>query len=195
MLVKILTFKKADIEIAAANVLDIAAQIDPSKIVLKIKYHLLTHLREDIIRLGPLLGMATETYEAFNAVFRFCSVLSNHLAPSCDIAMQLAGQESLRHILSGGCWRRDENGDFKHAGPFITNFLSKHTFLQNLLGYGKPDKATIQFPGESNLSFKKKSLRHIHSKAAFISNPSSVSTTSDCPAPPQSLRKPSAQRP
>ena len=38
-----------DIETATANVLDIAALIDPSKIISKIKYHLLGHLREDII--------------------------------------------------------------------------------------------------------------------------------------------------
>jgi len=125
--------------------------IDPSKIVQKIKYHLLTHLRKDIIRFGPLLGIATETYEAFNAVFRFCSVLSNHLAPSRDIAMQLADQESLRHILSGGYWR-DKNGNFKRAGLLVVNFLPKHAFLQNLLGYGRLDKASIQATGQFYLS-------------------------------------------
>ncbi len=114
----------------------------------KIKYHLLAHLREDILRFGPLLGVATETYEAFNAIFRFCSVLSNHMAPSRDIAMQLAEQESLRHILSGGYWRPEKDGNFKSAGPLVVDFLSKHPFLQNLLGYGIPGKASIQAAGE-----------------------------------------------
>jgi len=116
--------------------------------VQKIKYHLLTHLQEDIIRFGPLLGVATETYKAFNAVFRFCSVLSNHLAPSRDIAMQLAEQESLRHILSGGYWCSDKNGNFKSTGPLVVDFLPKHPFLQNLLGYGRLDKSSIQAAGE-----------------------------------------------
>jgi len=116
--------------------------------VQKIKYHLLAHLREDILRFGPLLGIAMETYEAFNAVFCFCSVLSNHMAPSRNIAMQLAKQESLHHILSGKYWRPEKDSNFKSAGPLVVNFLSKHLFLQNLLGYGIPGKASIQAAGE-----------------------------------------------
>lgn len=117
----------------------------------KIKYHLLVHLREDIIRFGPLLGVATEKYKAFNAIFRFCSILSNHLAPSRDIANQLAEQEALRHIISGGYWV-DKKGHFKNAGPLVISFLPKNPFLQNLLGYGRHDKANLQAAGKSKLS-------------------------------------------
>lgn len=127
--------------------LDIAALIDPSKIVQKIKYHLLVHLQEDIVRFGPLLGVATEKYEAFNAIFRSCSVLSNHLAPSRDIANQLAEQEVLRHIISGGFWI-DKKGHFTNAGPLVISFLPKNPFLQNLLGYGRDDKASLQVAGK-----------------------------------------------
>jgi len=49
-------YAQGDVETAAANVLNIAALIDPSKIIAKIKYHLLAHLRADIIRFGPLVG-------------------------------------------------------------------------------------------------------------------------------------------
>ena len=97
-------YAQGDVETAAANILDIAALIDPSKIIAKIKYHLLAHLRADIIRFGPLVGVATEVFECFNAIFQYCSILSNHLAPSCDITHQLAAQETLKHILSGGWW-------------------------------------------------------------------------------------------
>lgn len=97
-------YPQADVETAAANVLNIAALIDPSKIIAKIKYHLLAHLRADIICFGPLVGVATEVFECFNAIFRYCSILSNHLAPSRDITDQLAAQETLKHILSGGWW-------------------------------------------------------------------------------------------
>ncbi|KAJ7794625.1 hypothetical protein B0H14DRAFT_2316237, partial [Mycena olivaceomarginata] len=49
-----------DHKIAVANVLDAVAQINPSKIMTKIKYHLLTHLDFNVIELGPLIAMATE---------------------------------------------------------------------------------------------------------------------------------------
>lgn len=130
--------KKDNVETAAANVLDIAALIDPSKIIAKIKYHLLAHLHQDIIRYGPLVGVATETFECFNAIFRYCSILSNHRAPSRDIALQLAEQEVLRHLLSGGRWKAaNGDSDWKQPGPSITKFLGGNTFLTTLLGYGR----------------------------------------------------------
>ncbi|KAJ7018362.1 hypothetical protein C8F04DRAFT_904214, partial [Mycena alexandri] len=45
---------------AVANVLDIFATIDPSKIITKIKYHLLVHIEEDAVEIGPLIGAMTE---------------------------------------------------------------------------------------------------------------------------------------
>ncbi|KDR65101.1 hypothetical protein GALMADRAFT_48977, partial [Galerina marginata CBS 339.88] len=50
----------SDVEIAAANVLDLFAMIDPSKMTNKMKLHLLVHLKEDILRFGPLVGTASE---------------------------------------------------------------------------------------------------------------------------------------
>ncbi|KAJ7827278.1 hypothetical protein B0H14DRAFT_3088392 [Mycena olivaceomarginata] len=58
-----LTQYRNDLKIAVANVLD------------AIKYHLLTHIDFDAIELGPLIAMATEIFESFNAVFRYCSIL------------------------------------------------------------------------------------------------------------------------
>ncbi|KAK1222588.1 hypothetical protein PQX77_014561 [Marasmius sp. AFHP31] len=94
----------SDIDIGVANVLDAFAQVDPSKIPAKSKFHLLTHLVEDIKRFGPLVGLSTEVFELFNSVFRACSILSNHLAPSRDIALQLADQEGLKQRMSRGWW-------------------------------------------------------------------------------------------
>ncbi|KAJ7330337.1 hypothetical protein DFH08DRAFT_815254 [Mycena albidolilacea] len=93
-----------DLKVAVANVLDIFATIDPSKIITKIKYHLLVHTNADVVRFDPLIGLATEGFESYNGVFRFCSILSNHLAPSREIAIQLADQEGLKHHLTGGFW-------------------------------------------------------------------------------------------
>ncbi|KJA16967.1 hypothetical protein HYPSUDRAFT_112369, partial [Hypholoma sublateritium FD-334 SS-4] len=124
----------SDVEVAAANVLDLFAMIDPTKMTSKVKLHLLAHLKEDIIRFGPLVGVATETFECFNAIFRFCSIFSNHLAPSRDIAFQLATQEVLKHRLTGGWWPT-ENGEWTAPGPSVRNFIHDHPTLQALIGW------------------------------------------------------------
>jgi hypothetical protein len=48
------------------------------------------------------MGAATEIFESFNTIFRYYSILSNHLAPSHDIAVQLRDQGGLKHCLTGG---------------------------------------------------------------------------------------------
>ena len=125
---------QSDIEIAAANVLDLFAMIDPSKITCKMKLHLLVHLKEDILRFGPLVGAATETFECFNAIFRYCSIFSNQLTPSRDIAFQLARQESLKHRLTGGWWPTSD-GEWKRSGSSVCNFFQDHPTLQALVGW------------------------------------------------------------
>ncbi|KAJ6563459.1 hypothetical protein B0H10DRAFT_1828068, partial [Mycena sp. CBHHK59/15] len=128
-----------DLKIAVGNVLDAVAQIDPSKIMTKIKYHLLTHLDFDAIQLGPLIAMATEIFESFNAVFRYCSIYSNHLAPSRDIANQFGQQETVKHQLTGGRWMSKSTGDWHVAGPGVRHFIEKHPILQRLVGW-MPEK-------------------------------------------------------
>ncbi|KJA24001.1 hypothetical protein HYPSUDRAFT_1078326 [Hypholoma sublateritium FD-334 SS-4] len=141
----------SDVEVAAANVLDLFAMIDPTKMTSKVKLHLLAHLKEDIIRFGPLVGVATETFECFNAIFRFCSIFSNHLAPSRDIAFQLASQEVIKHRLTGGWWPT-ENGEWNAPGPSVQNFIHDHPTLQALIGWTS-NKLLI------NGSFKLKPLK------------------------------------
>lgn len=108
--------------------------IDPSKITSKIKLHLLVHLKEDILRFGPLVGVATEVFERYNAIFRYCSIFSNHLAPSRDIAFQLAGQETLKHRLTGGWWPKAD-GEWEQPGPSVRNFIHDHPTLQAVVGW------------------------------------------------------------
>lgn len=100
----------------------------------KLKLHLLVHLKGDILRFGPLVGVATETFECFNAIFRFCSIYSNHLAPSRDIAFQLASQEVLKYRLTGGWWLVGD-GTWKRPGPSVQNFIYDHPTLQALIGW------------------------------------------------------------
>ena len=141
------SFSQTDIEIAAANVLDIAAEIDPSKLIAKQKYHLLAHLREDIIRFGPLIGVATEIFESYNSIFRYCSILSNHMAPSRDIAYQLAEQETAKHLLSGGWWL-SMKGIWKEPGPGIRNYISGNPLLQTLCGW---TSKVVALPGKYSI--------------------------------------------
>ncbi|KAJ7227863.1 hypothetical protein C8J57DRAFT_1439998 [Mycena rebaudengoi] len=110
---------RQDLKIAVANVFDIFATIDPSKIVTKIKYHLLAHIDEDVLEFGPLIGMITEIYDCFN-----------------DIAIQLGDQEGLKHRLTGGRWKTMAN-EWMRAGPGVRHFLEKHPILQKLLGWSE----------------------------------------------------------
>ena len=119
---------------AAANVLDITALVDPSNIISKIKYHLLGHLQEDIIHFGPLVGVVTEVFECFNATFWYCSILSNHLSPSQNIAHQLAKQETVKHILSGGWWAVMDGG-WDRSGTSVRNFIMTDKVLQVFIGW------------------------------------------------------------
>lgn len=119
--------------------LNAVAQIDPSRIMTKIKYHLLTHINFDTIQLGPLIAMATEIFESFNAVFRYCSIYSNHLAPSRDITIQFGRQETVKHQLTGGRWMFKSTGDWHAAGPDVRHFIEKHPILQRLVGW-TPEK-------------------------------------------------------
>ncbi|KAJ7448584.1 hypothetical protein FB451DRAFT_1053799 [Mycena latifolia] len=127
-----------DVETATSNVLDIFAMIDPTKIITKNKLHIMTHTKTDILRHGPLVGVATEGFEGYNGVFRFCSIFSNHLAPSRDIAHQLAKQEGLKHRLTGGWWL-DEIGQWVQAGSAVRDFLVARPILQALLGWTDPE--------------------------------------------------------
>ncbi|KAJ7454647.1 hypothetical protein B0H11DRAFT_1926478 [Mycena galericulata] len=92
----------ADVENAVSNVLDLFAMLDPTKILAKNKLHILAHIRADVLRHGPLLGVITEGFESYNA-------------PSRDISRQLAHQEGLKHRLTGGWWL-SETGEWEQAG-------------------------------------------------------------------------------
>ncbi|KAJ7433313.1 hypothetical protein B0H11DRAFT_2165040 [Mycena galericulata] len=139
---------RRDLRVAVANVLDIFASIDPSKILTKIKYHLLVHIDEDVVQFGPLLAVITEIFESFNGAFRYSSLLSNHLAPSRDIARQLGDQEGVKHRLTGGWWSSSEDGKWERAGNGVRHFMAQHSILQKLLGW-TAEKSTK--PGDIKL--------------------------------------------
>jgi len=141
---------KADLQILLDNVLDLWAVFDPSRIQYKYKLHVLSHLKADILRFGPAVLFATEIFECWNAVFRLCSVLSNHQAPSFDIATTLAGLERFKHQVSGGWWKNG-NGDYIQAGTKVRNFLSNNKELRRRLGLA--DRSSSP-PGKFLLNYR-----------------------------------------
>ncbi|EIW73880.1 hypothetical protein CONPUDRAFT_25752, partial [Coniophora puteana RWD-64-598 SS2] len=122
-----------DLRVAIANVLDSMDDLEPSKIIQKMKLQVLIHLEEDIRRFGPAVRYSTEIFECFNAVFRLCSILSNHLAPSRDIATKFASMDRIKHILSGGYWYED--GSWVCASKNVLQLLHEEPVLQNHLGW------------------------------------------------------------
>src|ERR1700761_5040459 len=113
------------------------------------------HMPQMTYATKALLLVATEGFECFNAIFRNCSIYSNHQAPSRDIAHQLSNQEFIKHILTGGFWKTDE-GSWTRTGAGLRDYLQTTPFLQKLLGWSeaKPSVpgipspfSTMYFPG------------------------------------------------
>ncbi|KAJ6538430.1 hypothetical protein B0H10DRAFT_2203947 [Mycena sp. CBHHK59/15] len=73
---------------------------------------------------------------SFNTVFRLCSVLSNHQAPSCDIAFKFADLDHVKHILSGGFWLQD--AVWVRAGKDVNRILRNTPIIQRHLGWAPP---------------------------------------------------------
>ncbi|EDR00603.1 uncharacterized protein LACBIDRAFT_334078 [Laccaria bicolor S238N-H82] len=136
-----------DLDICVANILDLFVLNVSSKITTKIKFHLLAHARAHVIRFGPLIGSSTEIMECFNSIFRACSILSNHQAPSRDIAIQLAGLESAKQWLTGGWWQHG-NGTWVRASGQVQAYLLSHLIIKNHLGWADHHPIT---PGMSTL--------------------------------------------
>ncbi|KAJ3726425.1 hypothetical protein DFJ43DRAFT_568517 [Lentinula guzmanii] len=150
-----------DVDVLVGNVLDAFADVAPSKILLKIKIHLLTHLRNDIRRFGPPIRYATEIFEAFNAVFRLCSIYSNHQAPSRDIAIQFSDMGRVKHILSGGYWPRSTshgNVQWVQASKTVLSLLANVPIIQRHLGWVSHQSADVQ-AGRVTFRSRKKAVK------------------------------------
>jgi hypothetical protein len=124
--------------VAIANLLDAFDAVDPLRILVKLKLHLLVHIPRDIRRFGPAIRFSTEIYEGFNAVFRLSSVYSNHQAPSRDIARKFAGMDRVKHLLSGGYWLGKESSRWIQAGDAVKELLQSDRVVQRHLGWVQP---------------------------------------------------------
>ncbi|KAJ7719037.1 hypothetical protein B0H16DRAFT_1739633 [Mycena metata] len=136
-----------DLQTCIDNILDIWGLVDPRRIMTKYKLHVLPHLPDDVRRFGPAPIFATEGFEGWNGIFRLCSVLSNHQAPSRDIGVTLADMERFKHQVSGGWWKPQGATSYVRAGRELINFLQKNKELQRRLGWmdkSKPKPGSIK---------------------------------------------------
>ncbi|KAJ3559426.1 hypothetical protein NM688_g352 [Phlebia brevispora] len=168
----------SDLQVCIDNMLDCWAVIDPNRIIEKPKLHLLPHIIEDIRNHGPSKLYSTEIFECWNAVFRMASVLSNHHAPSHDIAVAIAEIERFKHIVSGGWWK-DGSGNYIQAGEKIRTFLRVNGELQRRLGWTEGSQEYIK-PGYVKLEPEKRDAKGGRIKRAPISW-SKVMEDSDLP--------------
>ncbi|KAF7351461.1 hypothetical protein MSAN_01578200 [Mycena sanguinolenta] len=146
----------ADLQIFIDNLLDAFASIDPTKILIKLKLHVLQHIIQDIRRRGPAVRFSTEVFECFNAIFRLCSVLSNHQAPSRDIAAKFADLDRVKHILSGGYWFDESQSAWVRAGKDVQRILRNTPIIQRHLGWAPPP---FWIPGQIKATAQKKQAK------------------------------------
>lgn len=121
--------------------MDCFADGDAGKIIAKIKIHLLCHLPEDVNRFGPLVGLSSERFESFNAVFRLSSVYSNRHNPSFDIARQQASQEWLKYLVSGSAFLfYEEPLEWKRASSNVLETVKASPFSRV---FGLPNYSSL----------------------------------------------------
>ncbi|KAJ7853452.1 hypothetical protein B0H13DRAFT_1904041 [Mycena leptocephala] len=158
--------------ILIGNVLDAFGDHDPAKILLK-----------DVIRIGPAIRNSTEIFECFDAIFRLCSILSNHQAPSRDIAQKFASMDRLKHILSSGFWK--QGNEWRQAAPNVHDVLQTMPIIQRHLGW-VPLKKVINAQSGDTCSLK--ALKFVSQNVLIIRRVLELLTpVSDAPDVPTGL--------
>lgn len=85
-----------------------------------------------------------------------CSVLSNHQAPSRDIALKMAELERFKQLVSGTYWISDTTKEPIQASCAIRRVLHETLVVQRQLGWA-PKPKVLPKPGQ-NVPF------HLHSQ-------------------------------
>eukprot|EP00731_Ephydatia_muelleri_P008143 Em0004g481a len=85
----------------------------------KPKVHLILHLVDCMVNLGPCSAFSAERCESFNATVRAQNIFSNRLAPSRDICNHFAVQQHLRYTCA--C---DGDGNIQCGGGLRTLYSS-----------------------------------------------------------------------
>ena len=123
-----------ELSMCIQDFLHVTCKCSPSILISKPKFHFLVHLPMYIRCFGPAVLFSTERYESFNAVFRFSSIYSNHLAPSRDIARSFTSMDSVKHVVTGGFWSDEQTGQWLRASPNVLNHILNHPYHAALVG-------------------------------------------------------------
>jgi hypothetical protein len=110
-------------------------------------------------------------------------VLSNHQAPSRDIAAKFADLDRVKHILSGGYWFDKSESTWVRAGKDVQRILRNTPIIQRHLGWAPPP---IWTPGLIKAVAQKKQakfggLTAEEAMLANASNPSNIAVDSTKP--------------
>ncbi|KAJ7798132.1 hypothetical protein B0H14DRAFT_3546008 [Mycena olivaceomarginata] len=146
-----------ELETAIDDFLNITCKCSPSILISKPKFHFLLHLPFFIRRFGPAVLFSTERYEAYNAVFRACSIYSNRLTPSRDIAWSFAGIDRVKHIVTGGWWKDSRTQKWTCANPRVMRHILDHPEMAAMVGL--PTKV-MREPGEFTVNVRSNSNRY-----------------------------------
>ncbi|KAJ6624579.1 hypothetical protein B0H10DRAFT_2162183 [Mycena sp. CBHHK59/15] len=124
----------AELEVCIDDFINITCKCSPSILISKPKFHFLLHLPFFIRRFGPAVLFSTERYEAYNAVFRACSINSNRQTPSRDIAWSFAGIDRLKHIVTGGWWKDSRSQTWTCATARVLRHILDHPEMAAMVG-------------------------------------------------------------
>ncbi|KAJ6578993.1 hypothetical protein B0H10DRAFT_2443555 [Mycena sp. CBHHK59/15] len=134
----------AELTVCIDDFINITCKCSPSILISKPKFHFLLHLPFFIRRFGPAVLFSTERYEAYNAVFRACSIYSNRQTPSRDIAWSFAGIDRVKHIVTGGWWKDSRSQTWTCATARVLRHILEHPEMAAMVGL--PTKA-VHTPG------------------------------------------------
>ncbi|KAJ7803462.1 hypothetical protein B0H14DRAFT_3091985 [Mycena olivaceomarginata] len=127
----------ADLQVLVDNLLDIWGLIDPNRILVKGKLHVLPHTLDDTRRFGPCVTLQPKYLNAgmqFSDYAVFCRTIS---LPATILRQpwQIWSDSSI--WLAAGWWQDSTGGKYIRAGSSVRSFLTSNRELQRRLGWSE----------------------------------------------------------
>ncbi|KAI8636064.1 hypothetical protein BD408DRAFT_377487 [Parasitella parasitica] len=94
---------------------------EPPLFSIQPKVHFLFHLEDDIRRFAMPVHYETEHGEQYNKFIREAILLTNRHNPSKDVALKLAKQFVVRHLVNGGSFTVTKNDGSERHDPVLAH--------------------------------------------------------------------------